>query len=147
MLTCFCEQGKGTYGPGGGGCQRTYGAGQGDTGELPAARILEPGQAGQRRRAGPHAPAARVVARRAGRRCTRRARRRHAAGLPSAHAHRCTQTLGHLVDHGDGERAAGVPLLVATGAAPGPSNGPRVLLGFFARLQRESTPGWTKTRR
>ena len=46
-----------------------------------------------------------------------------------------------LVDRGDREREAGAPeSRVRTGAALGPSNGPRVLLGFFTRLQHESAP-------
>ena len=40
-----------------------------------------------------------------------------------------------LVDRGDGEREAGAPeSLLGTGAAPGPSNGPHVLLGFFCKI-------------
>jgi hypothetical protein len=76
------------------------GAGQGDAGEPAAARVLEPGRAGQRGRPGPRAPAARVAVRRAGRGApafvgARRARRRHAAGLPDAHAHRRAHPPGH----------------------------------------------------
>ena len=39
-----------------------------------------------------------------------------------------------LVDRGDGEREAGAPeSRLGTGAVPGPSNGPRVLLGDFLK--------------
>ena len=80
------------------------GAGQGDAGELPAARVLEPGWARQRRRAGARAAAVRVAARRAGRGAAalvgaRGARGRHAAGLPGAHGDRGAHPRRHGRPH------------------------------------------------